>query len=326
MGPAPLESTVGTSSPPTQSNARALLKRHATMGMVHRRGQQWVHDRYLPAVKKLAASARPSDVKLAAKAWSIIGDLLDLNGTPRAALSAYRKVLRLAPRTAAPWHAIGCMLDNMGEWQRARHALLRATMLAPDDPMLAGDLERVEWAHFNPCPVLYEPRNVLWHAMEALAAGHYDKALSLLHRRRKIRARQIRARIYAVRGDDEAVLREWRAIGDLPGKLQLQHADWFYTLRSHAADDPALWQLMLWKIRTKIDGGAFHYSPTLAELDLSDTKRFELYVRFELARCERNIGALVAMAGKYPGWREPGEVAMRLDSKSRGVTRIGKRR
>jgi len=284
------------------------------MGVVHRRGYHWVQQTFMPAVHKLEASSRSADVRLAAKAWSLLGHLHDINGTPRAALRAHRNAQRLAPRDARSWHAIGCLLDNMGAWQRARHALLRAAKLAPDDELLAGDIERVEWAIFNPCPALYEERNVMWHASEALARRHHNKALKLLQRRRTVRARQIRARVHAVRGDAAAAVREWQAIGNLSGKVQLQHADWYYTLRSDAADDPALWRLMLWKLRTKIDGGSHHYSPSLGELDLGEVKRFELYARLQLARCEGDIDALLAMAAKYPQWREPGETALRLDA------------
>ena len=297
---------------PKQTEARVILSRLTTTGAVHRKGHHWVTAHFVPAVAKLSDSRRKADQRMAAQAWSLLGDVHDLNGTPKAALRAFRRSIKLAPREAATWHAIGCVLDNMGELKRARHALLRAAKLSPDDSMLAGDIERVEWALFNPYPALYEQRNVLWHAAEALAAGHHKKALSLLSRRRKARARQIRARVHASRDNKSAVLDEWTAIGDLAGNIQLTHADWYYTLRSPAADNAALWRLMLWKIRTKIDGGAFHYSPTLSELDLRDTKRFELYVRFELARCENNVAALVAMAGKYPTWREPGETALRL--------------
>ncbi len=299
---------------PTQHAARSLLVTHASMSKLHRRGHEWVETYWRPAVRKLERSARSGDVRLAADAWSVLGDLYDLNGTPRAALAAYRRSIKLRPNISETWHAIGATLDNMGELRRARHALLRARALAPDDELLAGDLERVEWAMFNRYPVLYEQHNHNWHAAEALAAGHHGKALRLLARKRGARARQIRAQVHAARGDVAGVLREWGAIGELAGKIQLLHADWYYTLRSRAADDPALWRLMLWKVRNKLDGGAFHYSPTLTELELSHAKRFELYVRFELARCERDVPALLALAGKYPSWREPGETALRIDS------------
>ena len=45
---------------------------------------------------------------------------------------------------------------------------------------------------------------------------------------------------------------------------------------------------------------------------MPEAKRFELYARFELARCQQDVAALLALAGKHPSWREPGEAALRL--------------
>lgn len=267
---------------------------------------------FLPASRKLENATRSSDRRLAARAFGIVGDVHDLNGAPRAAVRAYQRAVKLAPRQAEPWHAMGCMFDNMGLFKRARHALRRAVSLAPQDDLLRGDLERVEWALFSDCPVLFDETSPNWAASEELAAGHPKRALAVLARKRSLRARQMRARVFGAMGDAEGATRQWRAIADGSGRVHLQHADWFYTLQGPVADDPELWRLMLWKIRTRLDGGAVVLPPTLDELDVAEEKRFELFVRFQLARTEGNVSALLGLAARYPTWREPGEAALRL--------------
>jgi tetratricopeptide (TPR) repeat protein len=296
----------------TLGAARAVVAANDELSVLHRRGHGWVETHFAPALAKLASHDRTR--RPAARGYALLGAIHDLNGTPRAALRAYERAVRLAPRTADHWHAIGCLHDNMGDWRRARQALCRARALAPRDEQAAADLERVEWAMFNPCPVLYEARNASWHAMEALARGHHQKALALLARSRTTRARQVLARIHAAKGNAAGALAAWRAIGDGSASVQLQHADWYYTFTSSLADEPGLWRLMLWKLRTKIESGPFHGSAALAELDVGPAKRFELYVRYELARTEGDVRALLSLAAKYPSWREPGEAALRADS------------
>jgi hypothetical protein len=204
------------------------------------------------------------------------------------------------------------MLDNMGEFSRARHALQRACSLAPKDELLRGDLERVEWAMLNDCPVLFEEGNPIWEASEDLASDEPGAALARLARKRSLRARQMRARVYGAQGEVELAVAEWRAIADGDARVHLQHADWYYTFQGPVADAPELWRLMLWKVRRRIDGGAVSLPPTLDELDVSEEKRFELFVRYQLARTEGNVSALLGLASRYPTWREPGEAALRL--------------
>jgi tetratricopeptide (TPR) repeat protein len=293
------------------SEGRAVV-RSCDLGQLHRRGHGWVESVFMGAVRRLAV-AGPRDRRLAAHGYALLGDVHDLNGAPRAAVRAYQASVRLAPKSAHAWHGIGCMLDNMGRFREARHALRRALALAPSDALLAGDLERVEWAMLHPgCPVLFDADSSLWRATEAMAAGRWREAHARLGQRRTIAARQLRARIHAASGKVARAVDEWEAIARAPGRIQLGHADWYYTFRGPAGDDPRLWRLMLWKVRQRLEGGAFVYPSTLEELDTPEAKRFELYVRYELARSEGDAATLMALAAKYPSWREPGEAALRL--------------
>jgi tetratricopeptide (TPR) repeat protein len=242
----------------------------------------------------------------------LLGDLHDLNGAPRAAVRDYQRCLRLNPASSAAWRELGGMWEDMGEFKRARRALRRAQHCVPDDEDVAADIERVEWALFNPCPVLYDPDSVLWQANEALAAGRPNVALTLLGRRRKIPMRRARARIHATRGDLDGVLREWRAIAKASGAVQFGQADWYYLLHAPLSESAELWRLMLWQIRARLEGGTFHYPAALWELDVRTSKRFELYARFRLARAEGDLDTLLSLARRVPEWREPGELALAL--------------
>ena len=249
---------------------------------------------------------------VAAQAFYLLGDCHDLNGAPRAAIRAYQRALVLDPKRSDAWREIAAMLENMGELKRSRRALLRAQSLARRDDLIVGDLERVEWAMFNRVPAMFSEGSWLWAASEQLAAGRPRRALGLLGRKRNIKARLMRSRCYGALGDCDGAVREFAAIAKAKGTVQLRHADWYYTLQGPVADSADLWRLMLWKIRRKLEGGSFNYPTTLWDVDVSEPKRFELYARFQLARCEGDPDALLALAGKYPLWREPGEWALRL--------------
>ncbi|MEQ9325407.1 MAG: hypothetical protein RIF41_39940 [Polyangiaceae bacterium] len=296
---------------PSITVARRLARQYRSVGGVHRRGHDWVHGVLLPAARKLE-QAGPADQRLASRVFRVLGDVHDLNGAPRAAVRSYQRAIKLAPKKPGPWHAMGCMLDNMGLFGRARHALARAVSLSPKDDLLRGDLERVQWAILNDCPVLFEEGNPVWEASEALAAGRWKKALAVLGGKRSVRARQVRARVHGSRGDVEQALAQWRGIADVSGRIQLQHADWYYALQGPVAQSSELWRLMLWKIRRRLDGGAVLLPPSLDELDVDGDKRFELYARYQLARTEGNVQGLLALSARYPTWREPGEAALRL--------------
>ena len=204
------------------------------------------------------------------------------------------------------------MFENIGELKRARRALLRAQTFKPRDQLVAGDLERVEWSMFHQVPALYAAGSWCWEASELLAAGRPRRALNLLGRRRTMKARMVRARCLGALSDVDGVLREFTAIAKLDGVVQLRQADWFYILQGAVADSSEFWRLMLWKIRRKLEGGCYDFSSSLWDLDVAEVRRFELFARMHLARAEGDVKALLALAGKYAAWREPGEWALRL--------------
>jgi hypothetical protein len=299
-------------TPPTLVQARSLIDGCRTIGDVLGQGHHWVQRTYLPALRRLAKARNRADRRTGAHGYELLGGLQDLNGAPRAAIRAYQRSLQLQPKSARPWRFIACMLENLGHFQRARHALLRAEAFNPDDGLVTADLERIDWALYHPCPVLFEEGSVPLEVSEAIAAGRYTKAHELLGRKRSIRARQLRARIHGARGEVDDVVRQWTIIANGKGRVHPQHADWFYAFQGPAGDDPRLWRVLLWKIRPKLDGGSFNYSETLWDIDVPMAKRFELHSRCELARCEGDVEALLALAAKYPTWREPGQLALKL--------------
>lgn len=292
--------------------ARNILRAHSDLASLHRRGHRWVEAFFVKALSRLATREPRSDRRLAASGYLTLGRLHDLNGVPRAAMRAFDRGLRLAPDEPLLWRGLGAMFEAMGSYERARHAFGRALRLAPADELLRADRERADWAMLGGCPVLYAADSPSWNAMEALAAGDPEAGLAILGRRRSDAVRRARARILAVQGDVEGVVAEWRALVEQAPRVALQHADWYYTFDGEVAEDAGFWRLMLWQVRRRLDGGILVMSPTLERIDLPELKRFELYLRYQLARCERDLPALLALAGKYPAWREPGEAALLL--------------
>ena len=125
---------------PSITVARRLARQYRSVGGVHRRGHDWVHGVLLPAARKLE-QAGPADQRLASRVFRVLGDVHDLNGAPRAAVRSYQRAIKLAPKKPGPWHAMGCMLDNMGLFGRARHAL------APPRCRSTGNATRACRAH-----------------------------------------------------------------------------------------------------------------------------------------------------------------------------------
>jgi tetratricopeptide (TPR) repeat protein len=294
------------------ARARSLVRVHDRPGRLHHRGYEWVRTRFLPCLRRLEQAVRASDRRLAAQGWRELGRAHDLNGTPRAAMRAYQRWLALEPTSVDAWRAIAAMHEAMGEYSRARLALLYARRIDPNHEGAALELERVLWLSLEKFPSIYEARSVAWRAREELAAGRGARALRLLARRRAPQYRQLRARVFGARGDVERLLGEWRAIANGKEGIRLQFADWFYTFQGKAGEDPRLWRLLLWQVRPKLETTGFYTSPTLGELGVSELKRYELHVRFQLACAEEDVSALLALARSYPSWREPGEAALRL--------------
>ncbi|HZO12046.1 MAG TPA: tetratricopeptide repeat protein [Polyangiaceae bacterium] len=292
--------------------ARTVVRLHDRLGRLHHRGHSWVKQAYLPCLDRLEKAVSHADKRLAAHGWRELGRVHDLNGTPRAAMRAYQRWLALEPESVEAWRAIAALHESMGEYDRANLALKRADRIAPAHGGVLGDVERVLWLWSEKYPPIYDARSIAWRIGEEIAAGRGTRALQLLTRKRAAAFRQLRARVYGARNDADQVLAEWQAIADTARRIQIQHADWYYAFQGAAADDARLWRLLLWKVRPKLETGGFFCSQSLMELDVSEIKRFELLVRFRLARVERDVAALLALAGNYPSWRDPGEAALRM--------------
>lgn len=297
---------------PTLVEDKRLVERHASLSTIHRRGFRWFDETYRPALERLERSKQLALRRVAAFGWHRVGDLHELHGAPRAAVRAFLRSLRIDAEDPDGWHALGAAYAAAGSYRRARYAILRGLSLAPDDELMQSDLDGVELAMLHEMPGVYDSDDPVWHAQEHLAAGRLDEALQKLRRRRSARARQVLARVHAARGDQRGVLRQWEGVARGGAKVRLEHADWFYVFNGPPGNDPDLWRLMLWKVRHRIEGGAVSFSSTLAELEVPEAKRFELLARCELARCERDVPALLALAGRYPTWREPGEAVLRI--------------
>ena len=92
-----------------------------------------------------------------ADAWYLLGLLFERQGRLADALQPYRNSMQIHPR-AATAHNLGLVLDQLGEWQSAAHAMEQALQLQPDLFEALGQL------------VFIKRRLCDWHGLPALAA------------------------------------------------------------------------------------------------------------------------------------------------------------
>ncbi len=254
-------------------------------------------------------------------AYYVVGDIHDFNHAPRAAISAYRRSLRFDPSEAAAWREIGGMLEWMGHHTRARTALRRALVLAPDDEYAQSDLRYLEQ---DGADAVFREGDPVWEVDELLARGRLDHAWTSARRFRGVRGLLCAARVLGARGDDGAVLRVWDRIVRSRSPVELSSGDWFF-LPETVFEAREFWS-GLWKLGRRLKAGVFVSSDTLIHAlpraraehrSLKDgTTHQRLMIRYNLARTCDDIASLRRLLRGYPTWKEPREVLKRLEAQN----------
>lgn len=316
------------SSPMSQSAAAKIVRQAQRKGLewIEEQGYAWFVENLLPAVRSLSPGARSrKDRHVAANAHSLLGDVYDLCfNAPRAALRAYRHCVKLNSNHAWAWGEIGSMLDDVGEYARAKNAYLRALRLNPSGSLIPAHLGRIERDIASPSKPLYVAGDPLWQSAELIAQHKPRKALALLKNKRSVRARQCRARALGALGDSKGVIREWLAISRATGQVELERPDW-YMLPEDTWESPEFWKAMA-EIRDRLDFSYVLRHESLWEVIPSPPKhrpsskanlhrcsrRFHWVARYHLARTRRDVGGLEALCKKYPKWTEAAELLAEL--------------
>lgn len=225
------------------------------------------------------------------------------------------------------------MLCNVGQYRAALPALRRAEALPGEHTILESHVETAiegirdqEPPWFRHGARRYRPAPG-WEVCELLARGKPRDALRLLRGKQHPYLRQLRARAFGALEDAPRAIDEWERIAATKGDIELEHGDWFF-LPHKAWDDPRFWRALyalrgryvygwskmhdfLWKIVPEPKKYRHESKAAMRR----HRRRMALWLRFHIARTEKNAAAAQRLARRYPGWRRAQTVARDLTAR-----------
>jgi hypothetical protein len=289
----------------------------------------FVFGELLPALHALERGT-PADPGLLGAGYNFVGDLWDFMGAPRAAAEAYRAAIRHDPGSKWAWAELGHMLCNTGDYRAALRALRRAEKLPGECATLEYHVETaVEGLRDGEPPwyrdgAYHDRPAPSWDVCELLARNRPRAALALLRGKRHPYLRQLRARTYGALGDATRMIDEWEGLASTTGNVELEHGDWFY-FPDRVWHDPRFWRALYALRRRFIHGWSSMHEYTWKIVPEPRRYRREskayverhrrrtaLWLRFHIARTERDAAAAGRLARRYPGWRRAGTLARHL--------------
>ena len=208
---------------------------------------------------------------------------------------------------------MGLMFETMGDHASGIRMLRKAVRIDPTDDFAVADL-----ASFEEGPLsspIYCRDDVFCRSSELLAVCKLSESLSVLASRRSLRASRFRARIYGARNDAPRVLETWEQIMRQRGRLNIETADWFY-LPCTVWHDPSFWRMLLQMIARIEDWSVLKGHESLWDTGLRGHERFELFLRYHLAKTCRDLVAARTLAKRYPQWIEAAGLAKRLAART----------
>jgi tetratricopeptide (TPR) repeat protein len=263
-------------------------------------------------LKVVSQSSRKADRLQAAVGYYVLGDIHFCNHAPRAAIRAYLRSARLWPASGSPWREIGGEFEAMGQHEKALRALRKAVRIGPTDDIAVADLESFE--EFSLSSPLYRIGDPFWESSELLARSRHRQAIALLAEKRSVRANLYRARAYGATGDTPRVLKTWASIARQKGRLKIEGADWFF-LPAAVWHSPQFWTILSGTAQRIEDWSLLKGHDSLEEAGISGRERFELFLRYQLSRTQRNLGAARELSARYPQWKEAADLVKRLKTR-----------
>ena len=289
-------------------------------------GYRWFVGTWIPRVQRLeAASTGTEDAFLLSDCYYLIGDVHDFHDAPKAAMRAYKKSFSLDASHVETLRELGTCSDRIGKYDDAIRYFRRYLRARPGDESIQGDLVTSEIdKRFSSSP-LYRAGDALWDARELLAKDRPDRALSLLRRKRRVKARKLRAAAHGALGCGDGVLSEWRGIARSSGPIEMEYTDWFY-LPDTIWDLQEFWQLLA-GCRGRFTYGIWFMHDDLPTLQSpSDGRstpkvtpaqsraRIKLHIEYHLARTGHDGDLARSLARRYPAWSEAVQLAAKMNS------------
>jgi tetratricopeptide (TPR) repeat protein len=298
--------------PVSLSVARRFFRRIRFVTDVYFHGYQWTQRRFLHALQMLRQASQDSDRFAASIGYYILGDVHDFNHAPLAAMRAYRCSARLWPAAGPAWREMGLIHEALGQRGEAVRALRKAVRADPTDHLAVEDLKSFEEA--PSAGPIYRVGDPFWQSSEFLAASRYSRAIAVLSGKRSLRANRYLARVYGALQETTRVLELWERIVKLKGRVEIEGADWFF-LPPVIWNTPDFWRMLL-QIAPRVDDWfVLKGHESLQGAGIHGRERFELFLRYHLARTRRDFTIAHELTTRHPEWREAAELAQRLKSR-----------
>jgi len=310
----------------SQEKDRKYLNWHNQRGIawVISRDYRWFKEKYLPAIHRLEEAGLKKDRYLLSDCYYMIGDVHDFNNCPKAAIKAYKKSFALDPTHSEALREMGCLYENMGQYQKAASLLKKAIQINPNDEWAIMDYEYALDSEGTP---LYQKKDIYWQAREYLAVDKPKSALKLLDKKRSIPALLIKAQAYGILDDTNAAITQWYKIRCSKSMIELAYADWFY-MTDAVWDNFAFWEVIascakenrfshgVWPISDSLWNKVIP-SPknrnTNSKADIVRcNKRHSLLAQYHIARINRDCELAQKLLKRYPKWLEIEKLCKKL--------------
>ncbi len=214
-----------------QANAIIEEACRAGFGQVYARGHRWVNESLRLALLNYPETTAPGGRVAGALAWYVLGDVLDCNRAPRAAIGAYSRSIALVPTHASAWREKGVCELEIGRPESGVESLRRALSLDPEDAVAHTEHEAALSGATGP---RYTTGDRLWNATEALAVDEPRRAASILARPKSVQEHLWRTSALSMAGCHPDWEREWATIAaDAESRVVLDSSFWFYLPESH---------------------------------------------------------------------------------------------
>ena len=267
----------------------------------HSHGYGWFKTIFLPTLEQAALSNLVANDILAG-CYYIAGDIHDVNGAPKKALTYYHSALNFEADNCAIYREIANMLGQLGRFSEALEYSNRALQIDPHDPYALKDRDDY-LDHDN--IALYDQNDILWNVREILADDAPEKALELVEANNDVIGLQGKSLCYGALEEYDRYLETWTTLIAISDKIAFSPADWFY-MPEHIYDSPDIWRTFL-SCEIEFSGHGEFYdslSGNSSYQKFTDNEKLRLSFEYHEHTASKNYVALKQLLKAYPEWIE----------------------
>jgi len=297
---------------------------------------EWFWNIYQPALKRVIASESVSSEIIGGNFY-VIGDVHDINDSPRLAIANYKRALGFDPELNAAHREIANMYQRLGFIDAAIHHSNLALALWPDEKSALADREDIDADKNDPDPYFEDYNTPIAFARDALAQNDAPAAIKLLEGLNNLESLRALTWAYGANQDISKYLSTWKQLITKMAKIippketsvfndnviDFHYRDFFF-MPEKIWDGAEIWEL--WKESGLAFGGVFFFYDGLDERDsgiptdsnflkLSSSDSIAQKVEYLFFCHSGNLDGLKKLRDKYPRWQELNEEIKRLESK-----------